>query len=181
METTKNTLPPYARMFFDKLGNYLNTPLYFYGSVQRNDYFPNSSDIDVGIFTPNESSIITYMQNYLNIKKIKFKRFIYKLKNNLITGYKIQYKEPHNSLNIEFSIYNEKFKEEVLKHLLDKQTLPYMVSVFLIMIKYLYYKFNILPKKIYDSVKRFLLNNCIDGHDSEFVLLDLNYDDDDAN
>ena len=30
METTKNEIPQYAKEYFFKLGNYLDTPIYFY-------------------------------------------------------------------------------------------------------------------------------------------------------
>ena len=51
METTKNEIPEYNKIFFEKLKNYLDMKIYFFGSVQRNDYFPKSSDIDVALFT----------------------------------------------------------------------------------------------------------------------------------
>ena len=53
METTKNEIPEYNNIFFEKLKNYLDMKIYFFGSVQRNDYFPKSSDIDVALFTDN--------------------------------------------------------------------------------------------------------------------------------
>ena len=49
METTKHNLPDDVKQFFNGLSNYLNTQLLFYGSVQRSDYFPGKSDIDVDI------------------------------------------------------------------------------------------------------------------------------------
>ena len=93
METTKNKMPIYATQFFDKLSNYLDTKLYFFGSVQRNDYFPESSDIDVDVFTDNESSTITKLQNFLGVQRYEFKKFIYKLhkSNKLVHGKKIEY------------------------------------------------------------------------------------------
>ena len=66
METTKNELSPYSKTFFKKLSNYLDTKIYYFGSIQRNDYFPKSSDIDIDIFTDNEKSTILKLQNYLN-------------------------------------------------------------------------------------------------------------------
>ena len=54
METTKNELPYKLKRFFYKLENDLDTKLYFYGSIQRNDYVAGKSDIDVSIFTDND-------------------------------------------------------------------------------------------------------------------------------
>ena len=49
MEQINNSLPNDVNVFFKELSDYIDTPLYFYGSVQRNDYFPGNSDIDVDI------------------------------------------------------------------------------------------------------------------------------------
>lgn len=180
METTKNKLSPYATIFFNKLSNYLDTKLYYFGSIQRYDYFPGISDIDVDIFTDNPSRTISQIQNYLNIDKKKTNKFIYKFNNNntntnykLINGYKIKYEDIKNSLNVEFSIYNEKFKEFVLNEHNRKSVIPYYISFFLIIIKYLFYVFSIIPKEVYIFFKKFLMNTCIDGKDAEFVVINI--------
>lgn len=59
METTKNQLSPYASKIFQRLSSYLDKKLLFFGSVQRDDYFPGSSDIDVDVFTDNVPSTIS--------------------------------------------------------------------------------------------------------------------------
>ena len=182
METTKNSLTPYANNFFMKLSNYLDTPMYYFGSIQRADYFPKSSDIDVDIFTYNENSTITKMQNFLGLERYKFKKFVYRLEksNKMVHGYKVSYKEKHHSLFVEFSIYNERFKELILEEHRRKIVLPFYVSFFLVILKYLYYDFNILPKFIYFKIKKFLMNICIDGKQTEFVVIDLNDEEEDA-
>jgi tRNA nucleotidyltransferase (CCA-adding enzyme) len=67
METTNNKLSSQEKDFFQNLKNYIDLPLYFYGSVQRYDYLPQYSDIDVDIFTNDEKSIIIKLQNFLNV------------------------------------------------------------------------------------------------------------------
>ena len=184
METTKNNLSPYESVFFKKLSNYLDTKIYFFGSIQRYDYFPGINDIDVDIFTDNVSRTISQIQNYLNIDKKTTSKFIYKInrdkkdtnKYDIITGYKIKYKDPEQPLNIEFSIYDEKFKDLVLYEHNRKSSLPFLVSIFLVIVKYLYYVFCIIPKFIYKFLKNFLMNTCIDGKDAEFVVVDLEND-----
>jgi len=178
METTKNKLSPYETIFFNKLSNYLDSKLYFFGSIQRYDYFPGISDIDVDIFTDNVSRTISQIQNYLNLDKKTTSKFIYKIdietsKYKLINGYKIKYKDRANSLNVEFSIYDEKIKELVLMEHTRKQNLPFFVTFFLVIIKYLYYVACIIPKFIYKFFKNFLMNTCIDGKDAEFVVVDM--------
>jgi predicted nucleotidyltransferase len=75
METTKNKLTPYQTSFFNRLSTYLDTKLYFFGSIQRQDYFPESSDIDVDIFTDNESATIVQMMNFLHVEDFLMKIF----------------------------------------------------------------------------------------------------------
>ena len=58
MEITKNELSPFEKAFFQKLSEYLNEPIYFYGSIQRDDYFPQLSDIDIDIFSYNEKDTV---------------------------------------------------------------------------------------------------------------------------
>ena len=72
METTKNNLPPNVKKFFYNLSEYLDTKMLYFGSVQRSDYVPGKSDIDVDIFTDNENSIIGKMQHFLGVSKKDF-------------------------------------------------------------------------------------------------------------
>ena len=59
MEQIKNKLPEDVNIFLKQLSDYINTPLYFYGSIQRDDYFPGYSDIDVDF----------YLLKKINLKK----------------------------------------------------------------------------------------------------------------
>ena len=79
METTKNKLTSEQMKFFKKLSNYLDTKLYYYGSIQRKDYFPGTSDIDVCIFTNNNTETKYKMLSFLGLKKSEYKKIIYKL------------------------------------------------------------------------------------------------------
>jgi len=174
METTHNKISPYAKKFFDRLSQYLDTKLYFYGSVQRNDYFPNSSDIDVDIFTDNESSTILQMQNFLKVPRTDFKRIVYRLHrtNELVSGYKIKYKSLKNNFEVEFSIYNERYKTQVLKEHNFKTVLPWYVAYLLYILKFVYYKLFVLPKSTYLFLKNLTLDHLVEGEASEFVVLD---------
>jgi predicted nucleotidyltransferase len=174
METTHNKISPYAKKFFDRLSQYLDTKLYFYGSVQRGDYFPNSSDIDVDIFTDNESSTILQMQNFLKVPPTEFKRIVYRLHrtNELVSGYKIKYKSQKNNFEVEFSIYNERFKKQVLEEHRFKTVLPWHVAWLLYILKFVYYKLFILPKSTYIFLKNLTLDHLVEGEASEFVVID---------
>jgi hypothetical protein len=174
METTKNEMPPYAKQFFDRLGKYLDTKIYFYGSVQRDDYFPMSSDIDVDIFTDNEYSTISKLQHFLGVKRQEFKKIVYRLhkSNKVVYGKKIKYSDPDNNFETEISIYDEKYKYNVLEEHNSKMILPFYVSTLLIILKSLYYNLAIISKENYYYFKRFLINYIIEGQNVEFIVLD---------
>lgn len=174
METTKNEMPPYAKQFFDRLSKYLDTKIYFYGSVQRDDYFPMSSDIDVDIFTDNEYSTITKLQNFIGVKRYEFKKFVYRLhkSNKVVYGKKIKYADPDNNFSTEISIYEEKYKYIVLQEHNSKMKLPFYVSILLIILKNLYYNLGIISKETYYRFKKIFMNYMVEGQDVEFITLD---------
>lgn len=173
METTKNKMSPFAENFFNKIKNYLDTKLYYYGSIQRGDYFPNSSDIDVDIFTDNEQSTITKLQNFLSIEKHELKKFVYRLHktNKVVYGYKVKYNDKTHNFSTELSIYNEKDKESVLQEHISKIDLPYFVGVLLYILKFLYYKLQIIPKETYFKFKKLFMNHFVEGEDTEYVVI----------
>lgn len=175
METTKNKLPENITIFFNNLSEELDKKLFFYGSIQRDDYFPGKSDIDVDIFTDNIESTITKMQHFLNVPKKKFKKFIFRLKdcnNKVITGYKIMYKNDKDHFSAEFSIYNEKNKECILKNQLLKIKLPFYASWMLIILKFIYYNLGLMSRTIYAKYKGYILHHVINAPDDHFIVLD---------
>ena len=91
METTRNELPIELKRFLAKLRIYLDTPLYYYGSIQRKDYVAGQSDIDVSIFADNENSVIAKMCHYLRVNRKDFKTIIIKNTAKIVYGYKIKY------------------------------------------------------------------------------------------
>lgn len=174
METTKNILPENISIFFKELSDYLDTKLLFYGSVQRNDYFPGNSDIDVDIFTDNEDSIIVKLQHFLHVKHNNFKKIVWRLSDSkkLIYGHKIMYKNSDMNLAVEFSIYNERNKQDVLKHHLKKIVLPFYASWFLMIIKKLFYDFHIINFETYKFLKSKMLSFGIGYPEEQFIVLD---------
>jgi len=175
METTKNKLSAYESDFFNKLKNYIDKPIYFYGSIQRDDYFPQLSDIDIDIFTDNVNSTLNLIQNYLSLHKKEFKKSLYKMDktNTVIPGYKNKYIDEENKLTVEISVYDEKYKEEILKEHRGKFNLPLYITIVLVFLKILHYNLGILPIYYYSRFKKFLTNTCYDNNKAEFVVVDL--------
>ena len=175
METTKNELSPFEKAFFQKLSEYLGEPIYFYGSIQRDDYFPQLSDIDIDIFSYNEKDTILKLQNYLNLERSEIKQFVYKVDktNVLVSGYKTIYKDNKNKLIVEIAVFNEKFKDAILTEHKSKFNMPDYIIYILILLKILHYNLSILPVFYYSKLKKILTNTLFDGNKSEFVVVEL--------
>jgi len=171
METTRNKLTKDTKIFFDDLSKYVGCKLYFYGSIQRSDYFPGSSDIDVDIFTENIDSTISRMQHFLHVKKNSFKKVVWRLNHNnqMVYGYKIMYSNLDLNLTCEFSIYDYKYKEGVLFQHKKKITIPYYASVMLIIVKVLFYHLNFISLDSYRYLKNIILTKYIGLPDDQFV------------
>jgi predicted nucleotidyltransferase len=173
MENVRNKLPQNIKLFFNKLSRYLDTKLYFYGSVQRNDYFHGESDIDIDIFTNNTSSTNHKLCHFLKLNYKKIKRVYWKLNVNgeMAYGYKISYKNENLKIACEFSIYDEKYREGVLQEHNKKIVLPFYLSFFLIILKFLYYNLKILPRETYSYLKNKSMNLLMGFPDDKFVAL----------
>jgi len=169
METTRNKLTTNQRFFFEKLRNYIDKPIYFYGSIQRNDYYPGRSDVDIAIFTENEWSSIYVLCNFLNLSKKDFKKSIYKLNNKIFHGYKAKYKDEESDIDVEISLYNEKIKDAIMREHSRNLVLPFYISFILSILKILYYDLKFISKNYYRSCKRFIMN---ENNEQKFILLD---------
>ena len=162
METTRNQLTQSQLEFFHSLSLYINQPIYFYGSIQRVDYFPGQSDIDIDIFTNNEESTKYALCNFLKLNKHAFRRSAYKNKEpggRVIYGYKTKYEDPSRDIRVEISLYDESVKEFIMKDNLQKINLPLYVSAGLVIIKFLYYKAGLISEKTFRRSKSFLLDD----------------------
>lgn len=171
MNTIRDDFPEDVKKFFKRLENYLDTDLYFYGSVNRSDYVHGKSDIDVVIFTDNEYSMMTKLQHFLHVKRNAFDKVVWKLYGKMIYGYKIKC-EKYIDIKCEIAIYNNNFKDDIFGELKRYNNIPLYISVLLFILKSLYYTFPILPKPIYENYKRFIFNRLmVNKVDTVFFLL----------
>jgi predicted nucleotidyltransferase len=173
METTKNKIPENQQIFFEKLKKYLDTKIYFFGSVQRPDYFKESSDIDAAIFTDNIKGIIYKMQIFLDKEPDDFKQVVWKITNDnsIVNGFKVKYKNKEENFVTEISIYDIKYKEKILEEYNAKKDLPFYATWSLIFIKFLFYKLGIIPLELFLYLKNFILTVMISKKDNEYVVL----------
>ena len=161
METTRNELPIKLKRFLDKLSNYLDTPLYYYGSIQRKDYVAGQSDIDVSIFADNENSVISKMCHYLLVKRKDFKTIIIKNSGEIVYGYKIKYKtesknDKGEAIVCEFAIYNTVFKTPLMEFYHKINNVPLFILFLLYILKQVFYVFPIISKKKYTDIKNYI-------------------------
>lgn len=155
MDDIKNRLTDFKYNFLSKMKEYLDTDLFFYGSIKRLDYFESNSDIDIAILTDNPSSMLAKIKNYLNIKNRKIRK-IYQTFNNypsLIDGYKLTYKDDENNWGFDLVIYNEKYRDIVIKDIFYINNLPFYITSLLYILKFLYYKLNLISKSIFLEAK----------------------------
>jgi predicted nucleotidyltransferase len=169
MEKPINKLTEIQEDFFEKIKNYIDKPIYFYGSIQRNDYFPGKSDIDIAIFTENEFSTITKLSNLLNLSKNDFRKSVYKIDNKILFGYKTKYVDENNSLNVEISLYNEKIKDLIIKEQSRNLVVSFHIYLILVFLKFLYYDLQIISTSFFKNCKRFLMN---ENNEQKYILLD---------
>jgi hypothetical protein len=171
MNVVRNDFPKDVKDFFKRLENYLDTDLYFYGSVNRSDYVHNKSDIDVAIFTDNEYSVINKLQHFLHVKRNAFDKVVWKLNGTMVYGYKIVC-DKYIDIKCEIAIYNNTFKEIILKEITQYTDIPIYISILLFILKTLYYTFPIISKQTYSEYKRIIFNDIfLKKHDTLFFLL----------
>ena len=156
METINKEIPDKLKRFFDEMKRYIKTPIYFYGSIQRADYFMNSSDIDISIFAINIESMVAKLKHFLLSENIREKKIMWRVKSGLILkGKKLVYKNREHSLRIEINIYNEKDKGIVLSE--NRRKIPFYTSCMLIILKVFYYKLNFIDRDLFRNIKALLL------------------------
>jgi hypothetical protein len=171
METTRNNLPENTKKFFNRLSEYLDNKLYYYGSIQRSDYIPGKSDVDVVIFTDNEYSTMAKMQHFLHVKKTDFKKVVWVVNETTTYGYKLKYTDLEENILAEFSIYNERFKDTIINEHILKFDLPIYISILLYILKYFYYQIPFLSSNTYATYKRFILNRGFGQENVKFLVI----------
>jgi predicted nucleotidyltransferase len=168
-----NNLSEKAKTFFYELQDYLDdhAELYYYGSVQRFDYFPGQSDIDIGILTDNEYSVMNKMQHFLKVGKKDFIKVAWKLNGRYIYGYKLKYENPELNIIVEFAIFNNKFKNILIEEHYRTIDIPFFTAFLVLVLKFFYYIIPLLPTKVFAYLKRKLFNDNLGIKDSSYLTI----------
>ena len=176
MNQVRESLPKPVKDFFYKLSDYLDTELYFYGSINRSDYIHGQSDIDVAIFTDNENSIISKLQHFLHVKRDAFDKVVWKLRGTVVYGYKIKCEE-FMDIKCEIAIYNTNYKETLLEEFKSNDYIPWHIAILLYIIKTIHYTIPILSKQTYMKLKVYIFNTLLNNKkDYIFYVIKANKD-----
>jgi hypothetical protein len=165
MDDVKHKMPMNKQIFFTNLENYLETPLYYFGSVKRYDYSPDNSDIDAILFTNNEASSISHLQNWFHASKSEFKKTVNYLPTSkqIAYGHKYTYKNKTQNISTDILIYNIKYEELLKKDTLSKINVPLYITIIWIILKFLHYQVGILSRLTYVYCKQITLDILDDG------------------
>lgn len=169
METPIGELTEKQRYFFDQLQSYIELPIYYYGSINRPDYIPGKSDIDIDIFSPNEESTIQKICSKLGLQRSQFRKVVYKINSTVVYGFKGKYVDSDDSndpFQVEIAVYNDKYKNVVLADHNSGIVYPFYITILLMFLKFLFYNLEILPKSVYKRCKQFLMNP---GDEMKFI------------
>ncbi len=117
---------------------------------------------------------MTKLQHYLHVKPNTFDKIVWKLEGTIVYGYKIKCDKYTNS-KCEIAIYNNDFKQIILKDMCQYNSIPFHIGILLFILKTLHYTFPILSSKTYSAYKRVVFNQImINKKDTSFVLLKQN-------
>jgi len=160
IEDIKGNLREQDYYFLKQIQQYINTDLYFYGSVTRFDYFPGKSDIDVIIITDNVNSIVKQLQGYLKVNRDAIEKTINYMDddNSMTYAYKINYTNLENELSLEIFVYDEKYREKLIRNINKKNNLPFYIIAILYIIKFITYTLRLLSEEQFKYVKNTFIN-----------------------
>jgi hypothetical protein len=100
--------------------------------------------------------MLSKIQTYLNINKDKTQKIFQQYSvydKGIITGYKIKYEIDENGIEFDLLVYDDKYRKAVLQNIYDINNLPFYIITILYILKILYYKLQLISKKIYNNLK----------------------------
>lgn len=155
LEEVKDKLSKNQYNYFLQLKEQIDLPLYFLGSITRCDYIKGKSDLDIEVFTDNFDSTLLKMEYFFDYyqKKTKRRFIVFEINNIPISGYKYYFEDAQKDVSFDFTLYNVASKNIVLHHRSIQQNMPYIFSLFLLVIKILHYYLNIISSGTYSYIK----------------------------
>ena len=157
--------------FLEQIQESIGLNLNFYGSICRDDFFKGKSDIDIDILSPNVQSTLFKLRQILSIPNNEVIHVTWSCTNPIKYKFeciKIKYKS--QAINLEISIYNIKYKDslEKVRRSKDSALSPLLIQL-LIVVKFFYYRLNVLDTSQLRIIKRFIMNTLGGHHDQYFA------------
>jgi hypothetical protein len=140
--------------YFSELQEKIGLPLFFMGSITRSDYIKGKSDLDIEIFSDNVTSTkekLNYLFNYYEGQK-ENTIIIVKIKDVPFSGYK--YKVNDSEIEFDLTLYKKESQKTILYYRIREINVPFTISAFLIIIKFLHYRLNIINERNYYLTKK---------------------------
>ena len=145
-----------TKFFLKNIEESTNHKIYYFGSSKRLDYI-QGCDIDIAMFTDNTASLMAQIVGLLNISN-DFKSIVHMEDAVIVSGYKLIYKNKEKNIDIELVVYDNKFKNMMLDFYKRSANIPLIISVILLILKYLK-KIELLNNRVYYKIKKFLFIN----------------------
>jgi len=155
----KDKLSKEQYSYFLELQEKIELPLFFFGSITRNDYNADRSDIDIEVFSDNIKSTkvkIECLFNYYS-KKDENKLIVFKIDNVPFSGYKYSHSTIGKDNHFDLTLYKKVCQPELLYNRNIETNLNFTATIFFYILKFLHYDLNIINitgDKNYSNLKK---------------------------
>jgi len=154
LEQVKDKLNEVQYNFFLELEKQLDLPLYFIGSISRNDYLKDKSDLDVEIFTDNIFSTKLKLDHLFNIGNFNTKYIVFEINDTPFSGYKYFFKNKQKDIKFDLSVYKKESQQILLDNRNLELNITFINGIILYIIKVFYYYLHIISKNMYIDFKK---------------------------
>ena len=152
--------------FLEEIQHYIDCQFYYYGSIDRIDYFPGKSDIDIDIFTPNLYSTMFKLRQFLLIPETGIKGIKWRTRRPIVATFhchKIKFE--NSNVKLELNIYDEQYKNTLLQVRELKRQIPLLVLMLVYPIKVVYYNTDLISNSNIAVFKKFVMGQLLDMED----------------
>ena len=152
--------------YLEEIQHYIGCPFYYYGSIERIDYLPGKSDIDIDIFTPNLYSTMFKLRQFLLIPETEIKSIKWRTRRPIVATFNChKIKFDNGIVKLELNIYDEQYKNTLLGVRELKRKIPMAVLMLVYTIKSMYYNTNFIPTSYIVTFKKFVMAHILDMED----------------
>ena len=157
--------------FLEEIQEYIGCKFYYYGSIERMDYMPGKSDIDIDVITPNVYSTLFKLRQFLSTPEQVVQNIMWTARKPVkYTFYCKKIKFANDFIKLELSIYDEKYKSRLLEIRDFKRDIPLSALMIVYILKTFYYKLNMISTSNIAAAKKFIMGSLLDMEDDYIVI-----------